>query len=370
MQHAIIIIPTYNERGSISSLIIALEKVIKEVKGFYFNILVVDDNSPDDTADVVRELSKKYSNILLLEGKKKGLGAAYIRGMHYAIDEKGADVVVEMDADGQHPPKLLINMFEQINSGADFVIGSRYIKGGSIPKDWGIHRKIYSHVGNLIVRLGLVKLRVRDWTSGYRAIRAHVFEKVSRGLGKYSGYTFQVAFLDRVESTNFTIVEVPLRFAERKHGDSKIIPLHYIKNLLLYIFLHSTFIKYGIVGVIGFTIQALIAKLFVFFNLFPGIAVGIGAFTAIIANFIGNNLWTFSHKRIRGVGKLLNKFIHFLITSIGALVIQIVVVSVGVLIFGEDAWFWFMIFAIAFLVIPYNYIIYKRFIWKTHEKQE
>mgnify|MGYP001585330868 FL=1 len=95
--------------------------------------------------------------------------------------------------------------------------------------------------------------------------------------------------------------------------------------------------------------------------------MGFGAFLAIIANFWGNNLWTFAHKRIRGWEKLLRKFTHFLATSIGAVIIQAVVVSGGVLVFGDAAWFVLMVFAIVFLVIPYNYFIYHRFIWKAHE---
>ena len=127
---------------------------------------------------------------------------------------------------------------------------------------------------------------------------------------------------------------------------------------------HSTFLKYLAIGVIGFSVQTVISKGLIMVNIFPGLAVTLGAFFAIVTNFAGNNLWTFSHRRITGLKNFLTKFGHFLTTSIGALVIQAVVVSAGVLVWGKDAWFWLMVVAIVFLVIPYNYFIYNRFIWK------
>ena len=254
--------------------------------------------------------------------------------------------------------------FEGTIKGVDFVVGSRYMKGGSIPGNWGIHRKLFSIVGNNYVRFGLFLLKPHDWSSGYRLIKTEIFKQVGSGLEKFTGYTFQIAFLHRAILAKFKIDEIPLQFIDRIHGRSKFAPSEYIKNVILYVINNSTFIKYVVIGVIGFSTQGIISKLLVMVNLFPGLAVGIGAFVAIICNFIGNNLWTFREKKIRGRKLLLKKFSHFLATSIGAVVIQFVVVSFGVFIFGKDAWFLLMIFAIGFLVIPYNFFIYNRFIWK------
>ncbi len=365
MTNVTLILPTYNERDNIKTLVSAIIGVFKNLSQYAVTILIVDDNSPDGTASVVRELTQEYKNIRLLSKSKEGLGAAYIYGINYALKHSHPDLIIQIDADWQHNPLLLPDFFKKIESGVDIVIGSRYIKGGSIPGNWGLHRKIYSIVGNTIVRLGLGRLSPHDWTSGYRMYRREVFEKVYRGLEKYSGYTFQVAFLNKVILEGFKVGEVPLQFADRVHGRSKIAPLSYIKNLLLYILDNSTFIKYLIIGTIGFTVQTLVAKLFVTLRLFEGLAVGIGSFMAIVTNFLGNNLWTFSHSRIRGQKNILKKFIHFCVTSIGAVIIQVVVVSIGVFIWGKDAWFILMILAIIFLVIPYNYFIYNKFIWKT-----
>ena len=363
MKNVILILPTYNEKDNVETLIGAIEGVFQKLTKYKLTILVVDDYSPDGTAKTVENLSKKYKNIILISKEKEGLGAAYIFGMRYALKHLQPDIFIQMDADWQHNPLLLPEFLRAFERGADFVIGSRYIRGGSIPGNWGVHRKIYSIIGNSVVRVGLGVVLPHDWTSGYRLIKKEVVEKIAGGLEKYSGYTFQVASLHRIKMAGYKVAEVPQQFADRVHGRSKIAPFDYIKNLLLYILNNSTFLKYLVIGVIGFSVQTIIAKVLVqFIN--PGIAVVIGSFFAICANFLGNNLWTFSHKRISGLAKLSQKFIHFLGTSIGAVIIQGVVVGVGVWLWGRSAWFLLMIFAIVFLVIPYNYFVYNKFIWK------
>lgn len=365
MSKVILILPTYNEKDNIKELIGAIEDVFTKLSRYSLQILVVDDYSPDGTGEVVKKLVTEYKNITLISKKKEGLGAAYVYAIKYALKNLKPDILVQIDADLQHDPKLLPEFFREIETGADMVIGSRYIFGGSIPGNWGIHRKIYSILGNAIVRFGLGMLTPHDWTSGYRVYKCKVYEKIGAGLEKYSGYTFQVAFLRKAKVAGFKIAEVPLKFSDRIHGKSKIAPLDYIKNLLIYILNNSTFFKYIVIGIFGFSLQTAISKLFISLGIFPGLAVSIGSFFAIITNFLGNNMWTFSHKRISGVTVLLKKFIHFTFTSIGAVFIQGIVVSLGVLLLGKQSWFYLMIFAIIFLVIPYNYFIYNRFIWKT-----
>lgn len=367
MKKVVLILPTYNERKNVETLVAAIEGVFKKKSGYALQILVVDDYSPDGTAEAIKKLAKQYKNISLLSKKKEGLGSAYIFGMRWGLQKLKPDYFIQMDADWSHSPLLLPQFIEKIENGADFVIGSRYISGGSIPRNWGLHRKIYSVIGNNVVRFGLGMLNPKDWTSGYRMMKATLFNEVCRGLEKYSGYTFQVAFLHRLKLKGFRIAEVPLQFIDRVYGKSKIAPSDYIKNVLLYIFFNSTFIKYILIGTVGFSVQTLISKILVEI-LQPGWAVAIGSFFAIATNFLGNNLWTFSHKKITGLAKLITKFVHFLGTSIGAVIIQGLVVGVGVLFLGNQAWFILMIFAIVFLVIPYNYFIYNKFIWKSSLK--
>ena len=133
----VIVVPTYNEAKNIGRLIEALDEEFGNIPSHELNLLVVEGNSPDGTADVVREKMKKYKFVhLLMEEKKAGLGAAYVYGFKYAMKEMGADVLIEMDADLQHDPKEIKNFIKQIDDGYDYVIGSRFVKGGSIPKEW------------------------------------------------------------------------------------------------------------------------------------------------------------------------------------------------------------------------------------------
>ena len=152
------------------------------------------------------------------------LVAAYIAGMKYALREFEPDVILEMDADLSHDPNQITNFIHEIEKGADFIIGSRYIKGGSIPQEWALHRKIFSVVGNLIVRFGFMKLRITDWTGGYRAIKAWIIKNALVHVKNYSGYVFQIALLDSAIKSGARIKEIPIEFRERKIGHTKIGP--------------------------------------------------------------------------------------------------------------------------------------------------
>ena len=364
----VIILPTYCEVENIGIITTKLEKVFQKLQNYQFEILVVDDLSPDGTAKEVKKLAAKYENISLLLGKKEGLGRAYIRGINFAIQKLGADIFFEMDADLSHDPEEIPQFLEKIEAGADFVIGSRYIPSGSIPENWGLHRKVFSIFGNLIVRVGLGVFGIHDWTSGYRAIKKEVFQKVNSNLGKFSGYTFQVAFLHRAQRVGFTITEVPINFTDRRFGHSKIAPFDYIKNVLLYVAANSTFLKYVIVGIIGFTINAIALEAFYRLGISPGLAAALGAEFAIISNFNLNNIWTFAHRKITATSRFIPKFIQFNFTSLGAVIIQGVVVGLGTWLFGDETRFFFFTFAVIFLIIPYNFFVYNRYIWKTHER--
>ncbi len=365
---AVIILPTYNERENIGKVLKKISEAANNLPQKYqVETLVVDDHSPDGTAEEVRKFMKTYPGLTLISGEKKGLGMAYVRGMNYAVYKMKADVVFEMDADLSHDPNLIPHFLKEIDEGSDFVIGSRYIRGGSIPQEWAFHRKIFSFFGNLIVRFGLFIPSIHDWTSGYRAIRASVFQTVGGGLSKFPGYAFQVAFLHRVHQHKFVVTEIPLVFIDRSWGKSKIIPPDYIYNVLLYVFSYSTMWRYLVVGGIGFSIQAAVAHLLVRMRLFPGAAVTIAAEIAIISNFILNNGWTFRQKKLSGRRRILKRFTAFNIASLGSILIQGAIVSLGVILFGHSSWFIFMILAIIFFVIPYSFFVYNRYIWRTHE---
>ncbi|NCO98517.1 glycosyltransferase, partial [bacterium] len=196
MKTAVIIIPTYNEAGNIKNLIDQLFIVLKTITKWDVHVMVIDSSSPDKTDELVEQMKMNYPKLHLISTKREGLGKAYVHGFTQVIEKLNPYVLFEMDADLSHDPKEIPHFLEKIERGADFVVGSRYIKGGSIPSNWGIHRKIFSIFGNLIVRLGFMRLDVTDWTSGFRAIKVWVVKASLNYLKNYSDYVFQIAFLD------------------------------------------------------------------------------------------------------------------------------------------------------------------------------
>lgn len=368
----IIILPTYNEKHNIEKLIPILEEdIIPNIKNHEVHILVADDNSPDGTGDEVKKFMKKWQNIHLNTGEKKGLGAAYVRAMTYAIDKLQADVLFEFDADFFHDPKKIPEFVQKIDEGFDMVIGTRYSHGGSIPSNWGIHRKIFSVVANLIVRTILTRFWLHDWTGGYRALKKAVFLKEKNKIKEFEGYTFQVAFLHKAVQDGFKIAEVPFHAKDRTLGRSKIAPVEYIINLLTYVVIarfwelvYSPFLKYAITGFVGYIINAVTLEILYNKGLHPSFAGGIGAELSIVWNFAINNIWSFKQYEIKNPLKILFKFPQFNLVSLGSLVIISTVLGIGTYFFGADSRQIFLVIAIGFFVIPYSYSMYNIFIWK------
>jgi len=399
---AVIILPTYNEKGNIDRLIPILEEeIFPTIKNHTLAILVVDDSSPDGTAEIVKSFMKKWKNIELLTGEKRGLGAAYVRGMTYAIEKMNADIVFEMDADLSHDPEKIPVFLNKIDEGHDMVISTRYSDGGSIPKNWGIERKAYSVLGNLIVRLILMRSGIHDWTGGYRALKKEVFLKIRDELHSFKGYTFQIAFLHKALQKHFKVAEVPIHFTDRTLGKSKIASGEYINDLLRYVIIAriielKRFIKFLIVGGAGFITQILVQEISIrtgityflatvfgntlhatdFQALAQSIGVGFGAEAAILSNFLYNNFWTFKDTRkLKTKSPFFIRLLKFNSASLGSIFIQSTAVWLGIKLLGNTVTFYsytiptrilIIIPTIIFLVIPLNYLIYNRFIWKTH----
>ncbi len=222
---ACIVIPTYNEINNIVSLmdqIFLNEKKNISKSKVALKILVVDDNSPDGTADAVRKYQKNNSKVhLLVRQNKEGLGAAYIAGMQYALKNLNSDILFEMDADHSHDPKDIYKMIEAIKQGADFVIGSRYIAGGGIEEGWGFHRYLISTLARSITRKGLKLGNIKDCSGGFRAIRSSALKKLDLKNLHVKGYAFQAALLESAVHNDCKITEVPIFFNRRTEGKSK-----------------------------------------------------------------------------------------------------------------------------------------------------
>jgi len=217
----VVVIPTYNEQGNIEPLVRALRAVAVGLAQ-PLTMLVVDDNSPDGTAELVRELQRGNADLHLLRGEKRGLGDAYARGFRFAIEQLGAARVVEMDADFSHHPADLPRLLKAIAAGADMAIGSRYVAGGSIPADWGWWRSLLSRQGNCLARRVAGLPRVRDCTAGYRVIRAELLRTLAYDRYSVQGYAFQIALLADAFQQHAVIREVPVAFVERRWGRSKL----------------------------------------------------------------------------------------------------------------------------------------------------
>lgn len=368
MKKAVVVIPTYNERGNISQLIESVLHVAKTVPNWEIELLIVDSSSPDGTIIEVKEMQKKYSSVHSIETKKEGLGRAYIAGFTHAIQHMNPYVLCEMDADLSHNPSYLPDFLKKIEKGSDFVIGSRYIKGGSIPANWGFHRKLFSIGANLFVRLGFMRLSTTDWTGGYRAIKVWVIKSALSHVASYSGYVFQVALLDHAINQKAIIGEVPIQFVDRTEGVSKINSIQYIFQTFLYVLTHSSFIKFGITGLLGFVVDFAFAYLFInVFHIAKASANMMSAEVAIISNFLINNFWSFRHKKITGgMFGYLKKFLLFNLVSSGSIVIQGVGLTLLLNTFGDAGmqWVLYKVLIVAFVIIPYSYILYNKVIWK------
>jgi dolichol-phosphate mannosyltransferase len=381
----VIIVPTYNERENISRLIpILLDQTFPPLTEHYqLHILIVDDSSPDKTSEVAQKFASKSPQVhLLLNQKKSGLGGAYTKGMRYALDKLSADIVFEFDADLSHNPKKIKPMLEKLSQGYDVVLGSRYIKGGSIPADWGLHRKFLSIFGNKIIQLIITNFSISDWTTGFRGIKRHVVEAVLPELSeaKFSGYTFQIGFLHKAVRKNFKVAEVPLQFVDRDHGESKL-GTEYIVNTLKYIIkvrmqeiVNHRLFRFGMVGAIGAIVQLTTLTLFRLFLPFQ-LAYFLSVEMAVISNFIWSNLWTFADRKLASK-ELGSKFIQFNVASAGSIVIQQVVALVGQATIGLRPLillpflaFWIdsgIVFALVGILLGmvWNYLAYTTFIWK------
>jgi dolichol-phosphate mannosyltransferase len=228
-----VILPTYREAENIANL-------IDEIENLQLNtsILVIDDSSPDRTAETVKNLQKKYSNILLcIRPKKSGLGTAITDGFKIFLSLKSAPkFIVTMDADYSHNPKAVPQLLSKMQSGCGIVIGSRYCRGGKIA-GWSGARKIISRTANIIAKF-LVGLKLRDCTSGFRCYSTR-FLKVAIGSLHSQTYEIQIETVRQALLRGFSVKESPILFVNRKHGKSKL-TLAEIQSYIFYIFKTAT----------------------------------------------------------------------------------------------------------------------------------
>lgn len=218
MSDSIVIIPTYNEKENIEAIIAAVLSLSQP-----FDILIVDDNSPDGTASIVESLQIQYNTEhkrlhLLKRAGKQGLGTAYIAGFYYAI-EHGFQYIMEMDADFSHDPKDLIHLRKECENGSDMSIGSRYATGVNVV-NWPMGRVLLSYFASMYVRL-ITGMPIQDTTAGFVCYRKKVLETIQLNKVKFVGYAFQIEMKFSAWKHGFILKEVPIIFTERTRGQSK-----------------------------------------------------------------------------------------------------------------------------------------------------
>ncbi len=394
---AVIVIPTYNEATQTARMIDHLfTKVFPKIKDWECILFYADGNSPDGTADVIRKKQKKYSNLkLLVETKKEGIGAAYVKAFKHAMKEFKADVLIEMDSDFQHPPKDIPIMLKEISKGSDYILGSRKIKGGSNPKGWGFKRLFFSEAGGFVARFIMFFptknfFRITDPTTGFKASRVKGFVDTMDIDHLYTrSFGYKLEFLYKMILLGAKVKEIPLQFGLRAAGESKIEP-QTAKEIFRTVFLlrwndvtTQKFLKFGAIGLFGFTINKIGLDVFSksLKNLVPSVGIrnlsanALASEIAIISNFILNNLWTFKNEKLVWGAKLAKKFATFNLSSVvSGIIIPSIVIGLGTQAFGDSYRTIFLFIAVFLITVPLNWFIYNTVIWrktpKNSRKQE
>lgn len=216
MSDSIVIIPTYKEKENIENIIRYVFNLEQA-----FDILIIDDNSPDGTADIVKQLMQEFPNRLFLEQRKGklGLGTAYIHGFKWALERK-YDYIFEMDADFSHPPRSLMDLYKACNEGADLAVGSRYLDGKISVVNWPMGRLIMSYFASMYVRK-VLRMKVCDATAGFVCYTRPLLERIKFDKVKFIGYAFQIEMKYTAWQLGANIKEVPIIFTDRVLGQSK-----------------------------------------------------------------------------------------------------------------------------------------------------
>jgi len=214
----LVVMPTYQEAENIADVLARVRAAVPEA-----HVLVVDDGSPDGTADLAEQCGRELGQIeVLRRAAKSGLGPSYRAGFAWGI-ERGHEVLLEMDADLSHDPQMLPLLISAVTAGtADLAIGSRYVPGGAVP-GWPAHRRLLSKYGNRYIGL-MLRMPVRDATAGFRAYSTAILEKIGLHQSRADGYGFQIEMAYEVTKAGGTIVEVPITFRDRTRGLSKMSP--------------------------------------------------------------------------------------------------------------------------------------------------
>ena len=362
-----VILPTYNERDNVRELIPEIHRIMNAAGlGSVYEVIVVDDDSPDGTAQVARELARSYPVKVIVRRGERGLSSAVNRG----IQESSGAICVVMDADFQHPPELIPVLVEKISKeGYDLAIASRYIDQGSV-EDWSFHRKIISKAANWMAYMLFPELRnVKDLMSGFFAFRKSLVEEKIHELDPLG---FKILLEILVKTHPARVIEVPYTFGKRRHGRSKLgtrVMLEYVLHLLK-LSKHSRVYpgKFALVGALGAAVNFVVYNLTLL--LLPKgllartlIAWLLGVEAGILNNFTFHEHWTFAPEIVdRSWRARLKRLVYYHASNVGYLAITSAVILATGLVIPEPRIDWMLAIAAGYL---WNYIVARRIIWRS-----
>jgi dolichol-phosphate mannosyltransferase len=352
-----IVIPTYNENDNIQPLTEKIHQVLGQLN---YEIVIIDDNSNDGTAETANRLSRKYPVRTIVRKNEKGLASAVVRG----FSEAEGEIIGVMDADLQHPPEILMDMISTIQKSADVAVASRYIEGGGC-KDWGLLRRFESKVATFIANLLLPGTRnVKDPMSGYFMVTRKSVEAIDL---KPKGYKILLEIL--VKAKNLKTVEVPFVFQTRERGSSKLNIRQQIDYLMhIYQLMRTTneltrFLKYCLVGGSGIIVDEGIFWLLISFTgIFNVLAAAISAEVAIISNYTLNSFFTFADRSSGGIRSFFSRLLKFNLVCVSGIGIKLAVFWILTLIFGDFD----LIFNLCGIAVAtiWNYTVNTWWTWK------
>lgn len=289
-----VIIPTYNEKDNLEELIRRIDESLS-ASGMKYEVIIVDDNSADGTAELATKLSSRFPIKVKVRPGKMGLSSAVLDGFKLA---KG-DAIAVMDADLQHPPEILPELYRRLEEGCDIAIASRYVKGGSVA-GWGLIRRIVSKGSILLAWILLPRARkVKDPSSGYFMLKRSVIEEV---IGKLDPKGFKILLEILVKGRYSSVCEVPYTFGLRRRGESKLGGKVILSYLLQVLELSSPIVRFAIVGAVGTVVNlAILWTLRYGLGLVHELSSALAIEVSVLSNFVLNDLWTFKGRRRGGL---------------------------------------------------------------------
>lgn len=400
MKKVAVILPTYNEQDNIKNVIGQVLSQEKNLKNYELYVVISDSHSPDQTPQIVKEISSRDKRVFYLDVRERGIGRGLVGGIKFAIEKLKAEIIVQMDADLSHDPASLPLFISKIEQGYDLVLGSRFVSGGQ--NNLELFRRILSFGASLEIRILTGLLSVSEWTTSYRAFETSLFKKINLDTVPWQSTSFvtQPAFVYQAIKAGAKYVEIPIVFEDRRAGYSKMQIFRYIIDINLY-FLNmrlkkfEMLIKFLVVGTVGYVVNSVVLGLlnrgeinfidkFVIPNLlarpiFDFIPTGAGTpalffirldrlfFSSVVSielsifsNFILHENWTFVDRDKRG--NILTRFGKFNITSAVSPIIQLLTILVLHNLFGIHEQ---VGLAIGILIgLSWNWVWNTRYIWK------